>query len=234
MSSPSTTPNTYQRHHANACGQALQYAGVESPRPECPLVVFDVGAGACTVAVALGEKWMQELPNVYYYAVEPHAMMRMLGAQLLDTLDWPFGHVQVIERIDELLEPDNSRALERIDSARLIVTFNYLMQQRSVGQDTVSEWAEFLHHLVTNKPHVEFLIVTAKTTSIDDNTEALLLELSELEIDYQGGCDHSFYCNQQYPRKSRLSREPSSISAVWYVRWPRRQARCRSYVLSAA
>ena len=223
----------YQRHHADAFGRALEYAGIESPRPERPLVVVDIGAGACTVAVALGEKWMQELPNVYYYAIEPHSMMRALGMQLLDELDWPFGHVQVVEKTDELLDSVNSCAPERIDSARLIVTFNYVMQQSSVGQDAVSEWAEFLQHMVACKSDVELLIVTAETSSLDDKTDALLLELSELEIICRGRCDHSFSFDSRYPDWDSLSLESPPVSGIW-VGGPAAKAVCRSYVLSAA
>ena len=222
----------YQRHHADACGQALQYAGIDSPRTERPLVVVDIGAGACAVAVALGEKWMQELSNVYYYAIEPHSMMRALGMQLLGALDWPFGHVLVVNKMDKLLEPANSCAPERFESARLMATFNYVMQQRSVGQDTVSESAGLLHHLVARKSTVELLIVTARTSSLDDNTDALLLELSELEIGRQDGCDHSFNFDSRYPDEERLSRESRPIVGVWDS-GPSAQARCRSYVLSA-
>ena len=223
----------YQRHHADACGQALQYAEIESPRPERPFVVVDVGAGACTVAVALGEKWMQELPNVYYYAVEPHSMMRALGMQLLGALDWPFGHVQVVETMDELLDPANSRAPGRIDSARLMATFNYVMQQGSVGQDTLSESAGLLHHLVARKSAIELLIVTAETSSLHDNTDALFSELSGLGIGRQDGCDQSFNFDSRYPDEERLSREAPPIVGLW-DRGPSAQARCRSYVLSAA
>ena len=223
----------YQRHHADACGRALEYAGIESPRPERPLVVVDIGAGACTVAVALGKKWMQELPNVYYYAIEPHSMMRALGMQLLDELDWPFGHVQVVEKTDELLDSVNSCAPERIDSARLIVTFNYVMQQSSVGQDTVSESAGLLHRLVARKFDVELLIVTARTSDLDDSTGALLSELSELEIICRGRCDHSFSFDSRYPDWDRPSLESPPISGVWDG-GRRAKARCRSYVLSAA
>lgn len=162
---------TYQRHHADACGQALRFAEIESPRRGSPLVVVDIGAGACTVAVALGEQWMQELPGVYYHAVEPHSMMRKLGMQLLGELSWPFGRVQVVESTDRLLKPADRCVLDQIDSSNALVTFNYVMQQESVGRDTISESAGFLHRLVAHKSDVELLIVTANTASLDDNVD---------------------------------------------------------------
>lgn len=223
----------YQRHHADACGLALQHAGIEFPRRESPRVVFDIGAGACTVAVALGEQWIHELPHVYYFAVEPHSMMRTLGMRLLGELDWPFGRVQVVETTDTLLKPAVGRVLARTDSARTLVTLNYLMQQESVGQDTVSEVVGLLHSLIARKSEVELLIVTARTSSLDDHTDALLLELSERAIGRQDGCDRSFSFDSRYPDRDRLSCVSPLSVGVWDS-GPSAQARCRSYLLSAA
>ena len=224
---------TYQRHHADACGQALRFAEIESPRPDSPLVVVDIGAGACTVAVALGEQWMQELPGVYYHAVEPHSMMRKLGMQLLDELSWPFGRVQVVESTDRLLKPADGCVLDEIDSSNTLVTFNYVMQQQSVGLDTISESAGFLHRLVAHKSDVELLIVTANNPFLDDNTDALLSELGEREINCQDRCDRSFNFDSRYPDTDRLSCESSPSVGVWGS-GKSAAARCRSYVLSAA
>lgn len=222
----------YQRHHADAFGEALQHAGIKSASSESPVAVVDIGAGACTVAVAIGERWKPGLPNVHYYAVEPHPKMRQLGIELLGALAWPFGHIQVVDKIDELIGPADSRALERIDSSRLIVAFNYVMQQGSVGQDAISEWAGFLRCLVTRRCEVQLLIVTVAAHLVD-NTEALLKALDELDVKLHQDCDHRFNFDSRYPDDDQLARESALISAVWETRHPAR-ARCRSYVLSAA
>ncbi|MCY3562046.1 MAG: hypothetical protein OXH20_12905 [bacterium] len=222
----------YQRHHADACRQALREAGIESPRTGRPLVVIDIGAGACTVAVALGKTWPQELSNVHYYAVEPHPKMRALGMQIVDALNWPFGHFHMFERTDQLLEPANSRKPERFESARVLVTFNYVMQQGSVRRGTVSEWAGLLHGLVAHKASVELLIVTVRNPCLDDRTDALLRDLREVGVGDQRGCDRPFDFSPRYPREGRLSRESRPVSGVWSD-GPKAKARCRSYVLSA-
>lgn len=178
---------------------------------------------------------MQELPGVYYYAVEPHSMMRKLGMQLLGELSWPFGRVQVVESTDRLLKPADRCVLDQIDASNTLVTFNYVMQQQSVGRDTISESAGFLHRLVAHKSDVELLVVTANTPFLDDNTDALLSELSEREINCQDRCDLSFNFDSRYPDTDRLSCESPLSVGVWDSE-PSAQARsrCRSYVLSAA
>lgn len=224
---------TYQRHHADACVQALQYAGIEPPQPKKPLVVVDIGAGACTVAVALGERWPQKLPSVHYYAVEPHPKMRALGTQLRGKLDWPFGHVQAARHIDDIFKQLDSQVSERTDSFRALVAFNYVIQQESIKKEHLSEWGAFLHRLVARGHFIELLIVKATTLSIGDHTGALLEKLNKLEIRSQKRCDRSFNFDSRYPNSVRLSLGPESNVDVWES-GPMAKASCQLYVLSAA
>lgn len=113
------------------------------------------------------------------------------------------------------------------------MTFNYVMQQRSVIRETRSEWAGLLHRLVNSMSSVELLIVTVSNPKLFDGTYALLTELNGLGVVHQSGCKHRFDFPSRYPNEERLSRGSLPGSGLWVVGHEAR-AQCRSYVLSAA
>jgi hypothetical protein len=124
---------SYQRSHADAFSEALRISPVTAP--DAPLAVVDIGAGACTVAVAMSECWGASVANVRYHAVEPHPTMRRLGTAILSEGGWEGQLVEQVESLDDLSNHAESR---------LLVTLSYVVHQSQVTEEDVSALADFI------------------------------------------------------------------------------------------
>ena len=123
----------FQRFHADAFKEALRISPVTAP--DAPLAVVDIGAGACTVAVAMSEHWGESVENVRYHAVEPHPTMNRLGTAILSEGGWEGQLVEQVESLDDLSDHGE---------LRLLVTLSYVVHQSNVTEEDVSALADFI------------------------------------------------------------------------------------------
>ena len=142
----------YQRGHADVFREVYKKARHPPPRKGERLLVVDVGAGAATVAVAIGEALKRiRRQRVDYRAFDPNPMMRELGRQVLGHLDAGFRSADYID------------SLEDIDFAgrdRLLFTFSYVAHQRTVTPAHIGSWASAIERAVGEVDRAVELIYT--------------------------------------------------------------------------
>ena len=141
----------YQRSHISAFVEAM--AAVEIARPTAPVAVVDIGAGANTVAIAMSEHWAEAARYVRYRPVEPNPHMRRYGSELLRMGGWPGCFDSWFADVSEL---------PVLSEPRLLVTLSYLVNQPTVADGDVADWAEFIAGLAEDM-ELEVLVTTAIT-----------------------------------------------------------------------
>ncbi len=147
----------YQRGHADVFREVYKKARHAPPRKGERLSVVDIGAGAATVAVGLGEALKRKKrQRVDYRAFDPNPMMRELGRQILRHLGAGFGSADYVE------------SLEDVDFAevdRLLFTFSYVAHQRSVAPAHIGSWASVIKRAVGEVDRAVDLIYTTADLS---------------------------------------------------------------------
>ena len=151
----------YQRGHADVFRevykQVYKKASRAPPRKDERLLVVDIGAGAGTVAIALGEALGRgKRQRVDYLAFDPNPMMRKLGRRILNHLDAGFRSAKYI------------KSLENVDfknTDRILFTFSYVTHQKALKRADVSEWASLIKRAVDERGDSVELIYTTATLS---------------------------------------------------------------------
>lgn len=147
----------YQRGHADVFREVYKKARHAPPRKGERLLVVDIGAGAATVAVGLGEALKRKKrQRVDYRAFDPNPMMRELGRQILRHLGADFRSADYVE------------SLEDVDFAevdRLLFTFSYVAHQDTVTPVHIDAWASVIKRAVGEVDRAVELIYTTADLS---------------------------------------------------------------------
>ena len=147
----------YQRGHADVFREVYKKARHSPPRKGERLLVVDIGAGAATVAVGLGEALKRsKRQRIDYRAFDPNPMMRELGRQIL-------GHLGA-----DLRSADYIDSLEDVDFAdidRLLFTFSYVAHQETVTPADKGSWASVIKQAVGEVDRAVELIYTTADLS---------------------------------------------------------------------
>ena len=144
----------YQRGHPDVFYEAYTKALHAPPKKGERLLVVDIGAGAATVAVALGEALERsERQRVDYLAFDPNPMMRKLGKQILKHLGAGFRSAKYIKSLEDL---------DFTGINRLLFTFSYVAHQDTVAPADKARWASAVKRAVAevDRP-VELIYTTA-------------------------------------------------------------------------
>ena len=147
----------YQRGHADVFREVHKQSSHSPPREGEHLSVVDIGAGAATVAVALGEALgRKKRSRVDYFAFDPNPMMRYLGEGILDHLGAGFRSAEYIASPEEIVFTDTNR---------LLFTFSYVSDQAAVEQADIESWASLIRRAVDEMDRAVELIYTTATFS---------------------------------------------------------------------
>lgn len=151
----------YQRGHVDVFRevykQVYKKASHAPPRKGERLLVVDIGAGAATVAVALGEALgRSKRQRIDYLAFDPHPMMRKLGRRILKHLDADFRSAKYIKSLEDV---------DFTDTDRLLFTFSYVAHQDAVTQADIDEWASLIKRAVDEVDRAVELIYTTANLS---------------------------------------------------------------------
>ncbi len=142
----------YQRGHADVFREVYKKARHAPPRKGERLLVVDIGAGAATVAVGLGEALKRkERQRVDYRAFDPHPTMRELGRQILGHLGADFRSVDYVDSLEDV---------DFTDVDRLLFTFSYVAHQDAVTLAHVGSWASVIKRAVGEVDRAVELIYT--------------------------------------------------------------------------
>ena len=122
----------YQRGHADVFREVYRKALHSPPRKGERLLVVDIGAGAATVAVGLGEALKRsKRQRVDYRAFDPNPTMRELGRQILGHLGADFRSADYIVSLEDV---------DFTDIDRLLFTFSYVAHQEAVAPAHIDSW----------------------------------------------------------------------------------------------
>ena len=151
----------YQRGHVDVFRevykQVYKKASHAPPRKGERLLVVDIGAGAATVAVALGEALgRSKRQRIDYLAFDPHPMMRKLGRRILKHLDADFRSAKYVKSLEDV---------DFTDTDRLLFTFSYVAHQDAVTQADIDEWASLIKRAVDEVDRAVELIYTTANLS---------------------------------------------------------------------
>ena len=206
-----------QRGHADVFREAYQAAPHAPPTRGQRLLVVDIGAGAATVAVAVGEALGRKpRQRIDYVAFDPHPMMRRLGQQLLHHLDADFRSASYVASLD---------AIDLSGRDRVLFTFSYVSHQTAVGQEDIDRWGSLIQRAARQVgPAVELIYTTAaRLTSIEPRLTVLGQQLEQ--AGFKRGVDPiRIQVPQRYPDVAADTGRVrwSERSAVWQVdaeRW---------------
>ena len=147
----------YQRGHADVFREVFKTASLSPPRKGERLLVVDVGAGAATVAVGLGEALKgSRRQRVDYRAFDPNPTMRELGRQILGNLGAGFRSADYIESLEDV---------DFTDIDRLLFTFSYVAHQETVSPAHIGSWASVIKRAVGEVDRAVELIYTTANLS---------------------------------------------------------------------
>ena len=147
----------YQRGHADVFREVYKKARHSPPSKGERLLVVDIGAGAATAAVGLGEALKRsKRQRVDYRAFDPNPMMRELGRQILGHLGADFRSADHIESFEEV---------DFADVDRLLFTFSYVAHQRAVTPAHIGSWASVIKRAVGEVDRAVELIYTTADLS---------------------------------------------------------------------
>ncbi len=142
----------YQRGHADVFREVYRTSHHHPPSKGERLRVIDIGAGAATVAVALGEARGRGLPErIDYLAFDPHPGMISLGEQVLEHLAADFRSARYAESLE---------AVEFSNRDRLLFTFSYVSHQEAVRPEDVEQWPSLIERAVARSDRAVELIYT--------------------------------------------------------------------------
>ena len=148
---------SYQRGHADVFREVYNKAPHSPPNKHERLLVVDIGAGAATVAVALGEALGRgKRKRIDYLAFDPNPAMRKLGKRILGHLGADFRSAKYI------------KSLKKVDftgTDRLLFTFSYVSHQDAVTQADIDEWASHIQRAVKEVNRTVELIYTTANLS---------------------------------------------------------------------
>lgn len=191
----------YQRSHADAFIEAACEVNLEFT--DGLTRVIDLGAGAGTVAVALGELWGADVESVRYVGVEPTKMMRELGTCIVEGVDAPWQSFRFVPSVDYL---------PPVKGSRILVTLSYLVHQSAISDDDIAAWAGLIRDcaLVAD---TEILITTANTSELKwrDRSHDLLKRLAGLGVSVSKQ-EHHISVPAQFPKKPQGWGPPVSKS----------------------
>ena len=151
----------YQRGHADVFRgvykKVYKKASHAPPNKDERLLVVDIGAGAATVAVALGEALRRgKRRRIDYMAFDPNPMMQKLGGRILKHLDAGFRSAKYI------------KSLENVDftnTDRILFTFSYVTHQKALKRADTNEWASLIKRAVNEVDRAVELIYTTASLS---------------------------------------------------------------------
>ncbi len=147
----------YQRGHADVFREVYKQACCSPPGKGERLLVVDIGAGAATVAVGLGEALTRsERRRVDYRAFDPNPMMRELGREVLGCLGAGFRSDACIDSLDDV---------DFTDVDRLLFAFSYVAHQRTVRPAHIASWASVIERAVGEAGRAVELIYTTANLS---------------------------------------------------------------------
>ena len=147
----------YQRGHADVFREVYKKARHSPPRKGERLLVVDIGAGAATVAVGLGEALKRsKRRRIDYRAFDPNPMMRELGRQILGHLGADFRSADYIESLEDV---------DFTDVDRLLFTFSYVAHQETVAPSHIGSWASVIKRAVAEVDRAVELIYTTADLS---------------------------------------------------------------------
>ena len=144
----------YQRGHADVFREVYKKSRCSPPSKDERLLVVDIGAGAATVAVGLGEALKRsQRQRVDYRAFDPNPMMQEIGREILGHLGADFGSADYIESLDDV---------DFTDVDRLLFTFSYVAHQDTVAPAHIDSWASIIKRAVGEVDRaVEVIYTTA-------------------------------------------------------------------------
>ena len=120
-------------------------------------MVVDIGAGAATVAVGLGEALKRsKRQRVDYRAFDPNRMMRELGREILGHLGADFRSADYLDSLEDV---------DFTDIDRLLFTFSYVAHQETVESTHIASWASVIKRAVGEVDRAVELIYTTADIS---------------------------------------------------------------------
>lgn len=192
----------YQRSHADAFIEAACEVNLEFT--DGLTRVIDLGAGAGTVAVALGELWGADVESVRYVGVEPTKMMRELGTCIVEGVDAPWQSFRFVPSVDYL---------PPVKGSRILVTLSYLVHQSTISDDDIAAWAGLIRDcaLVAD---TEILITTITALKLQrrDRSHDLLKRLAGLGVSVSEQ-KHRISVPTRYPQQPQGWKPP--IAKPW-------------------
>ncbi|MCY4423560.1 MAG: hypothetical protein OXC06_10875 [Acidimicrobiaceae bacterium] len=142
----------YQRGHADVFREVYRKARHSPPRKGERLLVVDIGAGAATVAVGLGEALKRsKRQRIDYRAFDPNPTMRELGREILGHLGANFRSADYIESLEDV---------DFTDIDRLLFTLSYVAHQEAVAPAHIESWASVIKRAVGEVDRAVELIYT--------------------------------------------------------------------------
>lgn len=146
---------TYQPGHVDVFRGAYEASPHSPPTRGDRLMIVDVGAGAGTVAAAVGEALgRSKRSRIGYRAVEPNRTMRKLGTRVLRHLDAGFNSAKYARSLDNI---------DFEDEQRLLFTFSYVSHQHAVDSADVDQWTIAIERAMSDaNGNVEVLYTTAE------------------------------------------------------------------------
>lgn len=159
---------SYQRGHADVFREVYKQAPHSPPAKGERLLVVDIGAGAATVAVALGEALKRKKrERVDYLAFDPHPKMQQLGKQILWHLGAGFNSAEYVTSLEDV---------DFTDADRVLFTFSYVVHQGAVTPADIQEWASLIKRAVVEVDKTVELIYTT-VASFDDGAHIPLKQM---------------------------------------------------------
>ena len=166
----------YQRGHADVFREAYRMSRHHPPKKGERLRVVDIGAGAATVAIALGEALgRNKRKRVDYLAFDLNPGMRSLGEQVLEHLGADFRSARYVQSLD---------TVEFGDRGRVLFTLSYVSHQEAVSEDHVNQWTSLIERAVALSDRAVELIYTtaANIHSIESKIPVLGQRLEQAGI----------------------------------------------------
>ena len=147
----------YQRGHVDVFYEAYRQAPHTPPEKGENLLVVDIGAGAATVAVALGKAFKRrERERVDYRAFDTHPEMQQLGKRILRHLGAGFNSAEYVASLEDV---------DFADADRVLFTFSYVAHQYAVDRIHILQWALLIRRAVVEVERPVELIYTTATLS---------------------------------------------------------------------
>lgn len=143
---------TYQPGHVDVFREVYKASPHSPPSKGERLLIVDIGAGAATVAAAVGEALgSSKRARVDYRAFEPNRAMRRLGKRVLRHLDAGFNSAKYAKSLEDVVYDD---------AQRLLFAFSYVSHQKAVDSAHVGQWAAEIERATSIVEDVELIYTT--------------------------------------------------------------------------